>query len=109
MSEMSGYRIMWLIALFDLPVLTKRQRKDARLFRDQLLDDGFSMVQLSVYFKYCRDSEQADSVARKIAGRVPRGGRVDVMTITDRQYSNIICIRDRVRLTRENPPQLALF
>lgn len=50
---LSGYRIMWLIAMFDLPVLTKPERKAATIFRNDLLDEGFEMVQLSVYYRWC--------------------------------------------------------
>lgn len=100
---------MWLIALFDLPVLTKVQRKDAADYRKRLLQQGFQMAQLSVYFKFCRDKEQAEVVTREIAKHVPTGGRVDVLMITDRQYSGIVTIRDSVRVKRENPSQLSLF
>lgn len=109
MSEISGYRLMWLVALFDLPVLTKAQRKDAADYRKLLLSKGFQMAQLSVYFKFCYDKEQAEVVTREVAKRVPEGGRVDVISITDRQYSGIITIRDSKRVQRENPSQLSLF
>lgn len=45
---LSGYRLMWMIVLFDLPVLTKRERKDANKFRKFLQDEGFDRCQLSV-------------------------------------------------------------
>jgi CRISPR-associated protein Cas2 len=109
MSELSGYRLMWLIAIFDLPVKTKVQRKDASDYRKLLLEKGFQMAQLSVYFKYCHDKEQADVVTRDISKVVPKGGRVDVIAITDRQYAGIVTIRDSARVRRENPSQLALF
>ena len=55
MSELSGYRVMWVVTLFDLPVVTKDQRHEATRFRKALLQRGFQMAQLSVYFKYCHD------------------------------------------------------
>lgn len=109
MSELSGYRLMWLVAIFDLPVITNKQRKDATEYRKLLLMNGFQMAQLSVYFKFCRDKEQAEVICRSLADNVPRGGRVDIMRITDKQYSQIITIRDSERVRRENPSQLALF
>lgn len=109
MSELSGYRLMWLVALFDLPVLTKRERKDAADYRKLLLSHGFQMAQLSVYMKFCRDQEQAKVIIQKVSASVPEGGRVDVLTITDKQYAGIVSIRDSKRVRRENPSQLALF
>lgn len=100
---------MWLVALFDLPVLTKSQRKSAADYRKLLLTKGFQMAQLSVYFKFCYDKEQAELVTKDLAAKVPEGGRVDVLMITDRQYSGIVTIRDSKRVRRENPSQLSLF
>lgn len=107
--ELSGYRLMWIVALFDLPVMTKSQRRAAMLFRKHLLEDGFSMVQFSVYTKFCRDKEKAMLVTRNVAARVPKDGRVDVIMITDRQYAGIVTVRNNARVRRENPSQLTLF
>lgn len=100
---------MWIVTLFDLPVKTKKQRKKAADYRKDLLQRGFQMAQLSVYFKYCRDKEQAEAIIRDVATDVPKDGRVDVLLITDRQYANITTIRGERRLKRENPSQLSLF
>lgn len=43
---------MWCLVMFDLPVLTKRQRSEATRFRHFLLDEGFWMAQYSVYVRY---------------------------------------------------------
>ena len=37
---LSGYRIMWILVMFDLPTDTKPQRKAATDFRNFLLDEG---------------------------------------------------------------------
>ena len=37
MSELSSYRLMWIMTLFDLPVGTKKERKAATDFRNFLL------------------------------------------------------------------------
>lgn len=49
--DLNGYRIMWLFVFFDLPTETKKDRKNASGFRNQLLKDGFSMMQYSVYIR----------------------------------------------------------
>lgn len=44
---------MWLFVMFDLPTMTKKDRKASALFRKQLEKDGFSMHQFSVYIRHC--------------------------------------------------------
>ena len=107
---LSGYRIMWLFVLFDLPVGTKPERKAANGFRHALLDLGFEMAQFSVYLKFCAGKEQAEAIARKVEAAMPRSGKVHLIQITDRQYENIRTYRGRKREpSPKNPDQLALF
>ena len=42
-------RRMWVIVFFDLPVTKKPQRTAAARFRNDLLNDGYMMLQFSVY------------------------------------------------------------
>ena len=107
---LSSYRIVWLFVLFDLPVLTKKQRKAATKFRTSLLDLGFAMSQFSVYLKFCAGKEQADALCRKVEYAMPAQGKVHIVTITDRQYENIRTYRGMNREPGfKNPAQLALF
>lgn len=107
---LSGYRIMWLVVLFDLPVGTKKERKAATRFRQKLLDLGFEMTQYSVYLRFCAGKEQAESYERKIEQAMPGAGKVHVMAITDKQYENIRTYRGRNReQSPKNPEQYALF
>ena len=107
---LSGYRLMWMMVLFDLPVLTKRERKDASDFRKFLLDQGFEMCQLSVYMRFCAGKEQAQVHTRRIQSALPASGNVQIVYFTDKQYENIVSFRGRTRqAARENPQQYALF
>jgi CRISPR-associated protein Cas2 len=107
---LSGYRIMWMFVLFDLPVGTARERKAATRFRKDLLDLGFAMSQYSVYLKFCAGKEQGDALARRIEGAMPGAGKVHIVTITDKQYENIRTYRGRKREPGPRmPDQLALF
>ena len=103
-------QIVWLFVLFDLPVLTKKQRKAATQFRKNLLDLGFAMSQFSVYLKFCAGKEQADALCRKVEYAMPSQGKVHIVAITDKQYENIRTYRGMNREPRfKNPDQLALF
>jgi len=109
-TALSGYRIMWLFVLFDLPVTTKAERKAATAFRHGLLDLGFEMSQYSVYLRFAAGKEQADALCRQIEVAMPRSGKVHVIQITDKQYEMIRTYRGRKREPGpKNPDQLALF
>ena len=108
MTVLSGYRLMWMFAFFDLPVLTKGQRKEATRFRNHLLDLGFEMVQLSVYARHCSSKERVEALIRKIRGGVPEEGKVKVLTITDKQFANIVHLGGTMKKSTRNG-QLALF
>lgn len=109
MSELSGYRLMWIMTLFDLPVGTKKERKSATDFRKFLLDQGFEMAQFSVYMRFCSGKEQTETYCKRIKDALPEGGKVDILTITDKQYENIISFAGHVRQSRKNPDQFTLF
>ena len=56
-------RFVWMFVFFDLPVGTKTDRRWATKFRNFLKDDGFLMLQLSVYARVCRGEDAADKHA----------------------------------------------
>jgi CRISPR-associated protein Cas2 len=109
-AALSGYRIMWMFVLFDLPVGTKAERKSATKFRLALLDLGFEMSQFSVYLKFCAGKEQAEALARQIEALMPSAGKIHLVSITDKQYESIRTYRGRKREPAgKTPAQLALF
>lgn len=109
-THLSPYRIMWLFVMFDLPVGTKKERKQATGFRNNLLDLGFEMSQFSVYLKYCASGEKADSVGNKLTKELPLGGKVDILTITDKQFANMKRFYASGRIKNDNKPeQLQLY
>ena len=101
---------MWVMVVFDLPVLTKLERKKANKFRTDLLDEGFTMMQLSVYMRFTAGKEQALALTQRIGRKVPKDGKVDVLFFTDKQYQNIYSFRGKRDGPRpDTPDQLALF
>ena len=110
MPTLTGYRIMWMLVMFDLPVGTKVERKGATKFRKYLLDQGFEMSQFSVYLRFCSGKEHTARLTRDIQGHLPKGGQVDILCFTDKQYENIISFRGRTRQPdRRNPEQFVLL
>ena len=107
-SALSGYRIMWIYVMFDLPVGTDNERKSATKFRQNLLNWGFDMAQFSVYCRFCAGGEKIDVMSNKIIQNLPSGGKVDILTITDRQYENIIHFAGRAQKSAKKRKQLIL-
>lgn len=107
---LSGYRMMWLYVMFDLPVGTKSERKTASGFRNFLLDQGFEMAQFSVYLRFAESKEAAETQIKKVRDALPGKGKVHIVTLTDKQYGNARIFAGRKRERRSgNPDQLALF
>lgn len=42
---------MRLVCMFDLPTETSKEQKEYRIFRKHLLENGFVMMQYSVYYR----------------------------------------------------------
>ena len=109
-SCLSGYRMMWLYVMFDLPVGTKAERKKATKFRQFLMDQGFEMAQFSVYLRFAESKEAAETFIARIAAERPNKGKVHIVTITDKQYGNARIFAGSKREQRsKNPAQLTLF
>ena len=107
---LSGYRLMWVVVMFDLPVVHRTERKAATDFRKTLLDMGFEMAQFSVYMRFCTSQAQIDTYCKRVAGVLPDGGRVDILTLTDKQYERIISYSGQARQSaKKNPDQFDLF
>lgn len=88
-TRLSEYRIMWIFVLFDLPTYTATERKAAAGFRKELLKDGFTMFQYSVYIRHCPSAENAAVHIRRVKDMLPEEGEVVIMQITDKQFGMI--------------------
>ncbi len=109
-AALSGYRMMWLYVMFDLPVGTRAERKAATKFRHFLLDQGFEMAQFSVYLRFAESKEAAETHIGRVRSALPEKGKVHIVTITDKQYANARIFSGADREQRGgNPDQLVLF
>jgi len=109
-TEMSGYRVVWMMVMFDLPVVRKQERTDATRFRQDLLDMGFEMAQYSVYMRCCVSRERTDALVAKIRAALPPGGKVSVLVFTDKQYEGMLHFNARQEIIAcPASGQLALF
>lgn len=110
MDRFSEYRIMWVFVLFDLPTDTKKDRKIAAKFRKELIDDGFTMFQFSIYIRHCMSAENADVHKARIHRIMPTNGKVTIMRITDKQFADLEIFECRKQETpKQRVVQLELF
>jgi CRISPR-associated protein Cas2 len=107
---LSRYSLMWLYVFFDLPTLTKANRKAAARFRKDLIRDGFTMMQWSVYVRHCASSESAAVHISRIKNFVPAQGLVSIVKITDRQFGETVhYVGRKEKPPPKTPAQLELF
>ncbi len=80
---------MRVIVFFDLPVLTAKNRRDYVHFRKYLIKSGFLMEQESVYSKLAANASVADSIIESVRKNRVDEGLIEVLKVTEKQYSNM--------------------
>jgi len=87
------YKMGWLIVAFDLPVGTKKQRKMATDFRNYLLDDGYQMMQFSVYARACVTFARQETHIDRLKKHLPPEGSVRAIFVTRAQWERSYVIQ----------------
>ena len=82
-------RIVRTIVFFDLPNIYLKDKKNYLKFRKFLLNEGFIMMQESVYSKVVLNTQQSSLLLDRLRKNSPKKGIIQVLTITERQYSQI--------------------
>ena len=88
-QRFSEYRIMWVLVFFDLPTDTRKHRKAYATFRKALMQDGFTMIQFSIYARHCASAQNAVVHVQRVKNMLPPEGNICIMTITDKQFGNM--------------------
>lgn len=104
-NSLNAYSIMWVLVLFDLPTETKKERKAASQFRKDMLKDGFSMFQFSIYLRHCPSRENAEVHIRRVKSSLPEKGHVGILSITDKQFGNMELFQGRKEKAQQSPSQ----
>ena len=81
---------MWLFVFFDLPTHTKTERKEYTKIRKELLKNGYTMLQYSVYIRHCSSQENAAMHKTRVQRALPDKGHVSILQVTDKQYEKIL-------------------
>lgn len=86
---MDKYNIMRMFCMFDLPVETEEQRRNYRIFRKDLIQEGFVMIQYSIYVRVCPSREFANRIENRIKKSLPLEGNVRLLCVTEKQYDDM--------------------
>ncbi len=104
-SRFNEYRTLWTVVLFDLPVKTKKDRKEYAKFRKSLQKDGFELFQFSTYIRHSFSRENADVHKRRVKYALPPKGKVGILTITDKQFGLMELFEGQSPVESDRPPQ----
>lgn len=104
-------RYMRLIVFFDLPMVTRAEKREYVQFRRFLLNDGYDMVQFSVYSRILNGKDAEGKHLARLVANLPPAGSVRCMCVTEKQYAGIKLLVGRPRFQEKtvSAAQLLLF
>ncbi len=105
----SKLRMAWLLVMFDIPVMTTRERAIANGFRINLKKDGYIKIQHSIYARPSGSIEKVTTHVRRLKNFLPEEGEVRLMQITDTQWTKIKVFRRSKAADMEKRPEQLLF
>jgi len=102
---------MRMLVFFDLPVVTKSERRAYAQFRRFLLNDGYDMIQFSVYGRILNGNDAEDKHMKRLVAHLPKEGSIRVLTVTEKQYASMKLLvgLPLFQEKRVNANQIALF
>lgn len=106
------FKMGWIIVAFDLPVGTKEDRKSATNFRKYLLEDGFQMIQYSVYLRSLVSHARMETHIRRLREHIPPDGAVRAIFITESQWQRSFVVYGKsreIQSPESMPEQLHLW
>lgn len=82
-------RYMRLLVFFDLPVVTRAERRAYTVFRRFLLNDGYDMIQFSVYGRIVNGNDAEQKHLKRLVDNLPPEGSVRCLTVTEKQFASM--------------------
>lgn len=102
---------MRLMVFFDLPVTTREAKRAYSQFRHFLLDDGYDMVQWSVYARVVNGQDAVEAHLKRLAANLPPEGSVRALQLTEKQFASMMVLvgTKRFQEKRVDARQMLLF
>lgn len=87
-----GEKYLYILVMFDLPVMTEEERRKATQFRNFLLKDGYIMLQFSIYARPILGEERYEKHMMRLKKVIPVKGHIMCLRVTDIQFKNMSVI-----------------
>lgn len=109
--ENLNYKMGWLVVMFDLPVTTKEARHAYTKFHDFLLEDGYIMIQFSVYARACVTYARQETHLRRLKQYTPPDGSIRAFILTNAQWEKMMIFygSPSKQINPEELPEQLLF
>lgn len=104
-DRINSYRVMWVIVMYDLPMVSEVDKKRYQVFRKRMLLNGFEMFQFSMYVRFCASKENAEVHVKRVKAILPVKGNIGIFMITDRQFGMLEVFHGRQKVKGQAPPQ----
>ncbi len=93
---------MRMIIMFDLPTLSLQDMREYRKFRKFLIENGFIMMQESIYTKLLLNGVAANLMSKQVKKAIPKDGLVQMLVITEKQFANMELLSGELNQTYIN-------
>jgi len=104
-------RFMRMLVFFDLPTVTREKKRAYTLFRRFLLQDGYDMLQWSVYGRVVNGFDNMQKHMKRLQKNLPPEGSVRCLIISEKQFAEMkLLVGDQKPQEKKiNADQLLLF
>lgn len=93
---------MRVILMYDLPSITYQERKAYIKFHRFLEQEGFIQMQESIYTKLAINTPVCNAIIKKVKDNAPKEGLIQIMKITEKQFSQIEIIAGSLKSNKED-------
>lgn len=104
-------RFMRLIVFFDLPTTSRARKRAYVLFRRYLLQNGYTMLQWSVYSRIVNGHDDAEKHHKRLSKNLPKEGSIRCLQVSEKQFSHMKLLVGELNFQekRVNASQILLF
>ena len=81
-----------LLCMFDLPMETDKEKKEYRIFRKHLIENGFVMMQYSIYYRTLPNRSSLKKYESILKKKLPRNGNIRLLYVTENQYQDMLLL-----------------
>lgn len=83
------YQQMRILCMFDLPMETKKEQRQYRMFRKELLANGFVMLQYSIYYRAVPNRSAGKKFETILKRMVPPVGEIRLLYVSEKQFEDM--------------------